>query len=213
MRKITIQAEKSDSNFSLSAEQWLSSEAADIIGEGIPLAELVLLHKKGTSTFDQSSLVLDTGHTDRGFITLPDRARQDSQPRTSHKKIVPEGAVVISRLRPYLKQVAFVPYGICSALKVNGILCSTEYYVLESKQALRSIAYLVPWLLSDEIQNVFVQATTGGHHPRFDDTLLMRLSVPDRIYSTSVEVSRKIEQLTFAHLDEQIQMGRLIAKI
>ncbi|WP_147463672.1 hypothetical protein [Pseudomonas coronafaciens] len=156
-------------------------------------------------------LILDTGNSDRGLFILP--SLDGSRPeRTSNKKIVPEGAVLISRLRPYLQQVVYVPYGICELLGVDGILCSTEYYVLTGKSAGRSIAYLAPWLLSKKVQGIFEQATTGGHHPRFNEELLLRLSVPEEFNELAVSMSRRVEVLVMQHVHAQLEMAKLIEK-
>ena len=81
------------------------------------------------------------------------------------KKIIKAGDVIISRLRPYLKQVAFVDKVLCE--HYDSVLCSTEYFVLRSKDQHISIAFIVPVLLSREVQNMLISSQEGGHHPRF----------------------------------------------
>lgn len=210
MDKITVCTEKLGKTFSFSPEHWLSLASANSMENGFRLDSIAILQKKGTTSFDKSVLVLDTGNSDRGLFILPFNTGEGRAQRVSNKKIVPEGAVLISRLRPYLQQVVYVPHGICHLLGVSGIVCSTEYYVLESKEPWRHIGFLVPWLLSKEVQSVFEQATTGGHHPRFNDDLLLRLSIPDRILSNRDEVSTEVERLVLSHVKAQLEMTRLI---
>lgn len=179
--------------------------------KGCRLDSVAALQKKGTTNFDDSVLVLDTGNSDRGLFVLPFTTGEGRAQRVSNKKIVPEGSVLISRLRPYLQQVLYVPHGICALLGVSSIVCSTEYYVLESNEPGRHIGFLVPWLLSRDVQTVFDQATTGGHHPRFNDDLLLRLTIPDRVLSARDSVSTKVELLVVSHVQSQLNMAKLIS--
>lgn len=209
--KVTVSINSLGPLCSLSPEYWLSFSSADNAEEGVPLEEVVVLQKKGRASAGSNALILDTGNSDRGLFILPsvDGSRPE---RTSNKKIVPEGSVLISRLRPYLQQVVYVPFGICELLGVDAILCSTEYYVLTSKNTDVSIAYLAPWLLSKKVQNIFNQATTGGHHPRFNEELLLRLSIPESFHNSAVSVSRRVEELVMQHVHAQLEMARLIAE-
>jgi len=207
--KVILHSNELGRDFSLSPEHWLSRILAKSLSTGAPLVEIVELQKKGTTKISATALVLDTGNSDRGLFILPFSGEKNRPQRTSNKKLVPEGAVLISRLRPYLQQVVYVPHGICSMLGVSEVLCSTEYYVLAPKEK-HSIAFLVPWLLSDEVQSVFEQATTGGHHPRFNDDLLMGLFVPDAVMENLDEISESVERLVVSHLKSQVEMRDLI---
>ena len=210
MDKITRQANELGETFSLSPEHWLSFSPNNMLSIGVSLAEVVDLHKKGTTKISDSALVMDTGNSDRGLFILPFKTGPNSMKRVSNKKIVPEGAVLISRLRPYLQQVVYVPEGATEILGVSEILCSTEYYVLTSKDKNKSIAFLVPWLLSKGVQSVFDQATTGGHHPRFNDELLLRLFVPDDVMNSREQVSSEVKELILGHLNSQQRMSNLV---
>ena len=211
MDKINIQGKHLGKLFSLSPEYWLSLHSANTLEKGIVLSTLVTLQKTGTNKLTNEKLVLDTGNTDRGLFILPTVINGQRIQRISNKKRVPEGSVLISRLRPYLQQVCYVPHGMSALLGVSEILCSTEYYVLVSKNSEISIAYLVPWLLSRNIQRVFEQATTGGHHPRFNDDLLMHLTIPPNFIQKHEEISIQVEKLTLQNLHTQINMNTLIS--
>ena len=88
--------------------------------------------------------------------------------------------VVISRLRPYLRQVAWVDAGLLAEQTPGTeLICSTEFFVLESVGS-ASVAFLVPFLLSLPIQAVLAAAQAGGHHPRFNERTLMTLPIPPR---------------------------------
>ncbi|AVF42363.1 hypothetical protein AL486_23830 [Pandoraea apista] len=174
--------------------------------------ELVEITRAGKMRTSPGSLVLDTGHAERGLLSLRGAGTSDQKERVSHKKYVPEGAVIISRLRPYLRQVAYIPHGINELVGVTDIYCSTEFYVLSPRNKSESIAFIVPWLLSDPVQNIFEQATTGGHHPRFDEGLLTRLSVPLDIMKDRDRLNREIAKAVTVHIEAQVSVATLVRR-
>ena len=212
MQKIKKTTKDLGGTLSLSPEYWLSNVSAESFIDGIMLAEIAELQKKGTSTIKQTSLVLDTGNSDKGLLHLPLSELNGGNQRVSNKKIVPEGAVLISRLRPYLQQVSYIPKGLSKKLGVTEILCSTEYYVLTSTTS-DSIAFLVAWLLSSQVQSVFQLATTGGHHPRFNDDLLMKLSVSKDLFKNRNKLSDQVEKIVNLHIDSQLGMTSLLDEL
>ena len=109
----------------------------------------------------------------------------------SVKHSVHPGHVIISRLRPYLRQVAWVDPGL---LDVDGVqlVCSSEFYVLEAVDY-SSIAFLVPFLLSGAVQTVLAASQEGGHHPRFSERTLKSLVVPLPLEEQRVGLSAKVE--------------------
>ncbi len=137
------------------------------------------------------AFILDTGDAKEGFILLPRRTDGKLSTKSS-KKVIKRGDIVISRLRPYLRQVALVDGGIFD--EVRDLFCSTEFYVLRRKDK-QSIAFLVPFLLSSPVQRIFALSQEGGHHPRFRQETLEQLEVPSSILdhrealSASVEIS------------------------
>ena len=133
-------------------------------------------------------LVLDTGDAREGIIL----ANKPTVPGTelgSSKKRVQPGDVIISRLRPYLRQVAYVDPGLIS----DGveIACSTEFYVLRSREA-DSIAFLVPLLLSRGAQEILNASQEGGHHPRFNLSALESLRVPSEVLAHRAQLSETV---------------------
>jgi hypothetical protein len=194
---------------SLSPEQWLSSSSLLSSEPGVALSMIADSTKRGGASDISDSLVLDTAHALTGLLRLPDSLSVVQQKRTSHKKRVPEGSVIISRLRPYLRQVAYVPVGLRGMIDGRSIVCSTEFYVLTPKDE-ESIAYLVPWLLSAKVQDIFAKATTGGHHPRFDESLLWGLQVPYPIYEGREAISRSVEEATLSALRAQNSLEQCV---
>ena len=174
--------------FVLSPERYGTGE---VHVDGIPLREIALLTKQtispATSNNDSQYLVADTGDAFEGVLSI---GRPPSASFGSTKKVLSEGDVVISRLRPYLRQVALVDRGVANS--GDGVICSTEFYVLRSVDNSR-IAFLVPWLLSAPVQAILAAGQEGGHHPRFNSEILMRLTVPTELCDRREIASGKIE--------------------
>lgn len=135
-------------------------------------------------------IVLDTGDAKNGIISR--KSAVDFRGIGSAKKILRPGDVIISRLRPYLRQVGFVDADLAGS---NIVLASTEFYVLRPTDS-TSIAYVVPFLLSERIQEILSASQEGGHHPRVPEKTLMSLVVPEFLLERSSDLSRKVERAT-----------------
>ena len=119
-------------------------------------------------------LVLDTTHAWDGFV-LARHAPVAPAALGSAKRALAPGDVLISRLRPYLRQVAFVDDGLFA--DADAVVASTEFYVLRGRAG-TDAACLVPYLLSAPVQAALAAGQEGGHHPRFDRAQLADLPVP-----------------------------------
>lgn len=137
-------------------------------------------------------LVLDTSNAFEGIITNYSKPVPNSQ-LGSNKRIVNIGDVIVSRLRPYLRQVAFVDEDIPFLDRSVSIVTSTEFFCLRRKQQ-QSIAFLVPLLLSDQVQQILGAAQEGGHHPRFNSDVLLNIPVPNEFLVQRDSVSQRIEE-------------------
>ena len=134
-------------------------------------------------------LVIDTSDAREGTIVARKKAVIGSE-IGSTKKHLETGDVIISRLRPYLRQVAFIDEDI-NRTKDTQIVCSTEFFVLRSVDN-ESIAFLVPFLLSGKVQTVLAASQEGGHHPRFIESTLFSLPVPKKLLLQRSKISRVI---------------------
>lgn len=140
---------------------------------------------------DSEYLVLDTSDAREGVIIC----RKQSvmlENIGSTKKSVTRGCVLISRLRPYLRQVALVDGEILGWNKEVRLVCSSEFFVLQSVDD-RRIGFLVPFLLSAPVQAVLAASQEGGHHPRFDPGTLLDLPIPETILERREEDSIQVE--------------------
>jgi hypothetical protein len=195
------------SDYSLSPEHWLASETASKLTGGVLLGELVHSVAQTQIPTDDARFVLDTGNAREGFLDIAILGNPVSG-RTSAKKIARDGDLIISRLRPYLRQVTYIPPATCKILGVDQLYCSTEFYVLRSRQEGRNIAGLVAWLLSEPIQEMLSAAATGGHHPRISADLLLNSPVDERYLEP--EFAEDILEILGSHIQGQRALSVLL---
>lgn len=136
-------------------------------------------------------LILDTGDAQEGTIQVRKALTTGDGIGSSKKRARPDD-VIISRLRPYLRQVALVDAALCDSLfGPTEVLCSTEFFVLRSRDS-SSIAFLVPFLLSKAVQETLAASQEGGHHPRFTQQALESIGIPEDVLSKRDELSREV---------------------
>jgi len=137
-------------------------------------------------------LVLDTSDAKEGVVVCRKKAVRRTE-IGSTKKRVGRGCVIVSRLRPYLRQVAFIDAQLPGWTENVHLLCSSEFFVLRSVDD-RPIAFLVPLLLSSPIQSILAVSQEGGHHPRFNQSTLMNLPIPEAYLERRDADSEKVEE-------------------
>lgn len=152
-------------------------------------------------------LVLDTSDAREGIISFRKQS-VDGTEIGSAKKIIEPKQVIISRLRPYLRQVALVD----AEMQVPSgtlLVCSTEFFVLSSTDG-RSIAFLVPFLLTEPVQAVLAASQEGGHHPRFDDSVLLNLPIPETILRRREEDSKNVEESVRLFRQSETRLAQIV---
>jgi hypothetical protein len=205
-----------DDGFVLSPERYdpRTRQNASASTEGRTISELVDLSRETLQTQKTVAglryVVLDTGDAKNGIISL--KVADDHTGVRSAKKVLKSGDVIISRLRPYLRQAGFVDEGLA---RLGIVTASTEFYVLRSKDG-KSIAYLVAFLLSDKVQQILAASQEGGHHPRVPEKTLMGLVVPAAIVGERDRLSQAVEDATLATRRAEgllTDAGRLVAEL
>lgn len=155
---------------------------------GVSLSSIVRLSKLNLdpSILNEkvSVCLIETSTAQNGIVIGEKVVEPDSL--KSQKRILEPGDVIISRLRPYLRQVAYVDEDVFRDRQF--VLASTEFYVLRPADSELELAFLVPWLLSESVQKELNLGQEGGHHPRFNETTLLDLRIPQEIYE-----SRRVE--------------------
>ena len=161
----------------------------------VPLTEIARLRK---DTFNpqgrgegSSFIILDTTHAYEGRVQFRGQV-VSADGIGSVKRPVRPGDVIVSRLRTYLRQIALVDQEAIPDFS-GQVLCSTEFYVLESIEGM-DISFLVPFLLSDPVQKIFSAAEEGGHHPRVPSDVLMQLLIPHAVVEQRDEFSARVRE-------------------
>ena len=175
----------------------------------IPLGELVsaariTVNPTGARGDQSRYLVLDTSDAREGILVCR-KSSVDREQIGSVKKEVQLGDVIISRLRPYLRQVALVDKGMRRIGGDAKLVCSTEFFVLRPVDE-ESIAFLVPYLLDERVQRVLAASQEGGHHPRFSEATLLTLMVPHELVKQRAEVSAEVEESVALHRSSEALM-------
>ena len=173
--------------------------------DGVLLSEIdtlendIVAPRKDTSSWYQ----INTSDAMGGYLRVPPTSEQ----LNSNKKILKAGDVIISRLRPYLHQVAYVD------IDSNLQLCaSTEFYVLRARNN-ESIAFLVPFLLSKAVQTVFAHSVEGSQHPRFKEEDILNLLVPSQLYEERESLSQDISAAINQYREYEKSLGTAISHV
>ena len=173
------------------------------LGELVKVVRATVNPKSSTST--SRFLVLDTSDAREGVVNCRKTPVNLSDVGSTKKTLEP-GCVIISRLRPYLRQVALIDREIPSWDDDVQLLCSTEFFVLHPRNG-HSIGFLVPFLLSAPVQKVLAVSQEGGHHPRFDQATLLDLPVPTVLLERRDSDSKKVENALaeFRNFESSVQ--------
>ena len=172
MKQATVMTTELADGLILSPERYDPRRTAHSDGVRLGAVAHLSLQTLRPSAVQGRWRILDTRHATSGFIRCE---RPPVGSLGSTKKVLVPGAVIISRLRPYLRQVGLVDAGLTA--DGAGLCCSTEFYVLRPVSG-QSIAFLVPFLLSAPVQAALAAGQEGGHHPRFPAELLLALRIP-----------------------------------
>ncbi len=181
--------------------------------ESVPLAAITASLRRVIDRKTEGEgkwLVLDTSDAQDGVVVCRKSPIEGAE-IGSAKKLVEKHAVIISRLRPYLRQVAYVDEGIGCWEKGILLACSSEFFVLRSTDN-QSIAFLVPFLLSEPVQKVLAASQEGGHHPRFGESTLMSLPVPRRLLRDRENLSQEVEMSVRMYREMERKIARMVAE-
>ncbi len=182
-----------------------------VSSSGVPLSSLVV--ERGERVVGAelaSALVLDTTHVKDGVIDVAAAAR--TAVATSAKKRARAGDLLVSRLRPYLRQIALVTADVERACEGRALACSTEFYVLAPRDDGAGLGFLLPWLLGDEAQAILASAQEGGHHPRVPRETVLAMRVPrgrvERREEATSDVESALERFYEASERLRASLGR-----
>ncbi|WP_164007944.1 hypothetical protein [Pyxidicoccus trucidator] len=164
------------------------ADTAGMIGDFFALRRETI---SATSDFKQPIIVLDTSDALEGVIH-GNKPQVPVATLGSNKKLLCPGDVIISRLRPYLRQVGFLDAGLFTSDSPPQFVASTEFFVLRHLGE-GSGAFLVPLLMTTTVQAALAAAQEGGHHPRFGEETLLKLPVPMELWRKRKELALAFE--------------------
>ena len=153
-------------------------------------------------------IVLRTCDVSEGIVTA---VKEPTDNIGSLKREVRPHDVIISRLRPDRRQVAFVDKGIPNAKK-SLLVVSTEFFILRSVNS-QSIAFLVTFLLSAKVQEVLAASQEGATHPRIDGPAVLNLPIPRQVLRHREALSERVEESIRLYRESQSVMSKAIVQV
>ena len=155
-------------------------------------------------------MVLDTSDAQEGIVVCRKNPIKGFEIGSSRVSRETDGNHL--RLRPYLRQVGYVDEGIWCRNQGIPAACSTEFFVLRSTGN-QSIAFLVPFLLSEPVQKVLAVSQEGGHHPPFREDTLMSLPIPKMLLRNREETSLVVENAVRMYRELEKGIARTVAEM
>lgn len=107
----------------------------------------------------------------------------------SMKKVLKDGDVAVSRLRAYLKEIAVV-----RATDEIPSVGSSEFIVLRPKDNAISPETLMVFLRSAPVQTILKWCQDGSQHPRFSESDLLSIPVPDAVGQVSRDITQIVQE-------------------
>ncbi len=203
-------------DYVLAPERHVLAAGAATTGDGVPLGELVVERRERIVPGDDlrrngndAAIVLDTSHARDGILDVAGALRDGAGAKSAKKRAV-AGDLVVSRLRPYLRQIALVHPRALALAGDRPLALSTEFYVLSPRSPGEDLAFLLPFLLSADAQSALASAQEGGHHPRVPRASLFALRVPKATMRTRAKTSRAVVQALAASYEASSALRALL---
>ncbi len=108
----------------------------------------------------------------------------------SHKQVLRDGDLVVSRLRSYLKQIALVGPSADPGLRVG----SSEFIVLRPITGDLSVTTLLAFLRSRPVQTILRWSQDGSNHPRFRADDLLSIPLPQALIEANEAIAAKVSE-------------------
>jgi type I restriction enzyme S subunit len=118
----------------------------------------------------------------------------DTKEILSIKNLAKKGDILISRLRPYLKQICISP--------LNNLLTTTEFVVITNNNIGDNI-YLYFFLCSKYVQDILLWSQEGNEHPRVPQYVLENLP----LVFPSAELIEKLQNL-YLGIESKLQKAK-----
>ncbi len=154
------------------------------------LGELVDLPGGSIKQTRGPAVILDTSDALQGHFRW--RPVASAPVLGSSRRTLAVGDVAISRLRPYLRQLAWVDPALLSGEPSATIIGSPEFVAFRSKDG-TSVAWLVPFLLHPAVQRSLRAAQEGSQHPRVPRAYFAEIPVPESVLQRAPKTAAAVE--------------------
>ncbi len=143
---------------------------------------------------DYSFWYIDLSMVKQGVVDFPDEQIRFGDARSRARRVVSEGDITMSTVRPNLRGYAFWPD------EVRDVVCSTGFAVIRVAEA--SAQFVYQWLYSTQIARYFYGCIAGTGYPALNPGDVENIAVPcpsreeqDRIAAVLSAADRGIAQL------------------
>ncbi len=190
----------------------LQSQAATVPLSVLVIERTDLVDPKDAAICAADPLILDTTHVQDGVVDLAAARRSEPSVR-SPKRLVRSGDLLVSRLRPYLRQIGFAHPAIFAELGNRPLLVSSEFMVLRARtDAAQDLAFLLPLLLGETAQAVLAAGQEGGHHPRVPRSTLLALAIPVDLVENAAAESLAVRRALAAYHRASFALDRTLRR-
>lgn len=174
-------------------QEWLGNFPGKAIGEYFkPVREIY-----HPPAFDTGKSILNFDLTDALRYFVDDDGEMTPENEIgSIKKWLKRGDVIVSRLRSYLKEIAYVnvPQGVDA-------VGSSEFIVLRQLRKDVHPELLIVYLLGKPVQTILKWSQDGSNHPRFQENELLAIRLPDKALKLQDEIRRMVQSGIQANKD------------
>ncbi len=198
----------------LAPERHLAAKMHGAVG--VTLSTLVIeRNDRVAATALAGAVVFDTTHARDGILDLRAAIRAGGGATSAKKRVFP-GDLMVSRLRPYLRQIAFVHPGAlllrdgANRTGPESLVCSPEFFVFAPAEAGGSLAYLLPFLLGPHVQALLAAGQEGGHHPRVPRETLLGVRVPAQVVRSRRATAASVLHALSAVYDAERAYARVV---
>jgi type I restriction enzyme S subunit len=181
----------------LRALALLKSRSSETVEDSFAHVRTILNPSKAARRFTVPTFLFGLSDIEGHF--LGDGLRvSDPAEVGSAKKVFGAGDVLISRLRPYLREIAL-------AHQEDGmLLASTELIVLRQKKgSLIAGEFLFVFLMTKEVQDILLWSQEGTNHPRFPESVLRELPLPRPDENTTTQVTELVRRANRSFRDSR----------
>jgi restriction endonuclease S subunit len=186
-------------------QEWLGKYSGKTIGEYFkPVREIY-----NPPAFDTGKSILNFDLTDalHYFVDEDDEMTPENE-IGSIRKWLKRGDVIISRLRSYLKEIAYVnvPQSVDS-------VGSFEFIVLRQLRKDVHPELLIVYLRSKPVQTILKWSQDGSNHPRFNENELLAILLPDKTLKLQDEIRRMVQSGIQANKDAKRLMAEAVSEV